>query len=157
MRENVILIIGTADTKAQELALLESEIHGLGAAAMIMDVGVIGSPGIRPDIDHHQVAAAAGTTTGTLARSRENEGMAAMAAGAVVGAAAANSGQVEFERPVVELSSLGTSGLAYGPDSSRCSRREATRWSSSTPSGSAAVCSNTSPRRAGWPRRWTSA
>ena len=79
-----ILLIGTADTKADELLFLKSCIEAQGGRAQVMDVGVLGTPPFAPDIANADVAAAAGTTLAALAAlGDENAAMAAMAAGAV--------------------------------------------------------------------------
>ncbi len=57
-----ILLIGTADTKADELLYLKSCIEKAGGAALIMDVGVLGEPSFTPDYSKHDVAAAIGIT-----------------------------------------------------------------------------------------------
>lgn len=78
-----ILLIGTADTKAEELAFLQEEIQALGHAALVMDVGVLGVPAITPDIDHDRVATATGSSIAEIARlGDENLAMQRMAQGA---------------------------------------------------------------------------
>ena len=79
-----ILLIGTADTKADELLYLQRCIEAQGGAASIMDVGVLGTPSFAPAIPNHAVAAAAHTTLEALAASGdENAAMTKMAEGAV--------------------------------------------------------------------------
>lgn len=78
-----ILLIGTADTKADELTFLRDEIEAQGHAALVMDVGVLGVPVIAPDIDNHRVAAAAGVSLAEIAAlGSENLAMQRMAQGA---------------------------------------------------------------------------
>jgi uncharacterized protein (UPF0261 family) len=78
-----ILIIGTADTKADELLFMRQCIEGQGAMAPIMDVGVLGSPPFPPEHPNTDVAAAANTTIEAIAKlGDENEAMAKMAEGA---------------------------------------------------------------------------
>ncbi len=57
-----ILVIGTADTKADELLYLKSCIEKVGGTALIMDVGVLGDPPFTPAYSKHDVAAAIGIT-----------------------------------------------------------------------------------------------
>ncbi len=85
MREGlIILVLGTADTKADELLFIKKCIEREGAAAQIMDVGVLGQPPFRPEIANSDVAAAAGTTIADIvALGDENEAMKVMAHGAV--------------------------------------------------------------------------
>ncbi|HSN33149.1 MAG TPA: Tm-1-like ATP-binding domain-containing protein [Ideonella sp.] len=79
-----ILIVGTADTKADELLFMKRCIEAEGARAAIMDVGVLGTPGFAPEVPNTQVAAAAGTTLAEIAAlGDENEAMKKMAEGAV--------------------------------------------------------------------------
>lgn len=103
-----ILLIGTADTKAEELAFLRREIEALGQATRIMDVGVLGEPGIAPDIDHDAVAAATGTTLADIAAlGEENLAMQKMAAGAAA-LAAGMSGRGEIDGVLVIGGTMGT-------------------------------------------------
>ena len=55
-----ILVIGTADTKADELLYLKSCVEKVGGTALIMDVGVLGNPPFTPEYSKHDVAAAIG-------------------------------------------------------------------------------------------------
>ena len=79
-----ILIVGTADTKAEELRFLKRCLERQGACAAIMDVGVLGEASLVPEYANTQVAAAAGTTLAALAAlGDENAAMQKMAEGAV--------------------------------------------------------------------------
>lgn len=79
-----ILIIGTADTKADELQFMKRCVERLGAAAAIMDVGVLGQPSFEPQYPSGRVAEAAGTTTSALAALEDEcSAMKKMAEGAV--------------------------------------------------------------------------
>jgi uncharacterized protein (UPF0261 family) len=55
-----ILVIGTADTKSDELLYLKSRIEMIGGTALIMDVGVLGEPPFAPEYSKHDVAKAIG-------------------------------------------------------------------------------------------------
>lgn len=78
-----ILVVGTADTKADELRYLGERIALAGGTASTMDVGVLGTPPFVPEVRSAEVAAAAGTTLAALAAlGDENAAMARMAAGA---------------------------------------------------------------------------
>ena len=57
-----ILLIGTADTKGDELLYLKARVEAAGASARVMDVGVLGDPPFEPEYSKHVVAEAAGTT-----------------------------------------------------------------------------------------------
>jgi uncharacterized protein (UPF0261 family) len=55
-----IAIIATLDTKADEAAFVAREIRAEGCAALLVDVGLAGSPPIPADITREQVAQAGG-------------------------------------------------------------------------------------------------
>lgn len=61
-----ILVIGTADTKADELMYLKSCIEKIGGAALVMDVGVLGDPPFTPEYSKHDVAAAIGISNADI-------------------------------------------------------------------------------------------
>jgi len=84
MSSNVtILVIGTFDTKADELSYLRARIEDQGAAALCMDVGVLGEAGMPVEIDRQEVAAAAGSSIeAAAAAGDENSAMQIMARGA---------------------------------------------------------------------------
>lgn len=78
-----ILIVGTADTKADELLFMRRCIEAEGAGVTIMDVGVLGTPAFVPEISNHEVAAAAGMTLDAIiALGDENLAMMRMSEGA---------------------------------------------------------------------------
>jgi uncharacterized protein (UPF0261 family) len=82
--ETRILIVGTADTKADELLFMKRCIETQGASGAIMDVGVLGRPSFAPEYSNSAVAEAAGTTIDAIAAlGDENEAMKKMAEGAV--------------------------------------------------------------------------
>ena len=79
-----ILLIGTCDTKADEILFIRSCIEGQGAQVAIMDVGVLGKPHFQPDYPNDAVAAAAGATIPEIvALGDENLAMTKVAEGAV--------------------------------------------------------------------------
>jgi uncharacterized protein (UPF0261 family) len=83
MSAPVILIIGTADTKAEELLFLKSCVEEAGALARIMDVGVLGEPQFKPDYSKHDVARAASTSNADIiALGDEDRAMTKQAEGA---------------------------------------------------------------------------
>ncbi|MDZ7920515.1 Tm-1-like ATP-binding domain-containing protein [Rhodoferax sp.] len=82
-RAPVILLIGTVDTKSDEMAYLRESVEHLGGTAMVMDVGVLGKGGFTPDILNSEVAAAAGVTLQqVMDTGDENTSMKLMATGA---------------------------------------------------------------------------
>jgi len=79
-----ILIVGTADTKADELLFMKQCVEDGGGRASIMDVGVLGKPRFVPEHANVDVAAAAGSTLQAIAAlGDENAAMTKMAEGAV--------------------------------------------------------------------------
>ena len=56
-----IALIGTLDTKGEEIAYVRDRLRALGAQPIVIDTGILGEPtGCEPDISHAEVAAAAG-------------------------------------------------------------------------------------------------
>ena len=83
MAKKTVLIIGTYDTKSDELLYLADRIIDQGGRALTMDVGVLGDPKQPTDISKHQVAKAAGASIKkAIAFDDENSAMQIMAAGA---------------------------------------------------------------------------
>ena len=79
----VVLVVGTCDTKSDEVAYLRDAVQRAGGEPLVMDVGVLAHGHVSPDIGNAEVAAAADTTTAALAEGGdENHAMAAMARGA---------------------------------------------------------------------------
>jgi parallel beta-helix repeat protein len=88
MTEPVILLVGTADTKSDELAFLRERVQALGAQVLLMDVGVLAAGHVSVDITHTEVAQAACTTLQAVMDSGdENTARQAMAQGAALTAA----------------------------------------------------------------------
>ena len=78
-----ILLVGTVDTKRDELAFLRERLLALGARARLMDVGVLAAGHAPVDIANTEVAAAAGTTLrAVIDGGDENSAMMRMAEGA---------------------------------------------------------------------------
>lgn len=86
--DKTILIIGTADTKSDELVFLREQVIAQGARALLMDVGVLAAGAAPVDIGNAEVAAAGGCTLRELIDGGdENTAMIAMARGAATIAA----------------------------------------------------------------------
>lgn len=78
-----ILIIGTYDTKLDELLYLTEVILKQGGAVLTIDVSVIGNANVTVDINKHEVIQAIGETIeGIIAYSDENRTFQAMSSGA---------------------------------------------------------------------------
>jgi uncharacterized protein (UPF0261 family) len=57
-----IAVIGTLDSKGDQVEYLRQGIERRGCRAIVVDVGVLGEPACKADITKHQVAEAAGTS-----------------------------------------------------------------------------------------------
>lgn len=83
MSDPTILLVGTADTKTDELVYLRERIHEQGARVLLMDVGVLAAGSAPVDIANAEVAAAAGRTLQqVIDAGDENTAMHWMAEGA---------------------------------------------------------------------------
>ena len=81
----IILVIGTFDTKDEELNYLCARIRAQGAEVLTMDVSVLGNPSQPTNISKAEVAAAAGRTIDeAMTAEDENVAMQIMAAGAAM-------------------------------------------------------------------------
>lgn len=105
---NRILIVGTYDTKEDELTYLASVIRGQGGVALTMDVSVLGDPKGPTDWSKHDVAKAADSSiTEAIDSGNENVAMQIMATGAARLAARLYQDDV-FDGVVVLGGSMGT-------------------------------------------------
>lgn len=78
-----ILVIGTYDTKDEELRYMCDSIRSQGGGAVSMDVSVLGNPSQQTDVSKHQVAEAAGSSIqAAIDSGDENSAMQIMARGA---------------------------------------------------------------------------
>jgi uncharacterized protein (UPF0261 family) len=83
MSRPVILMVGTLDTKSDEMGYMREQVQAAGGLALIMDVGVLAKGQVVPDIANTEVAQAAGVTLQQVMDSGdENSAMALMAQGA---------------------------------------------------------------------------
>lgn len=62
----VILLIGTLDTKGEEFAFVRNLIHARGHQTVVLDAGVLGEPLFAPDISAQEVAQAGGQSLESL-------------------------------------------------------------------------------------------
>ena len=67
MTAPVVALVGTLDTKGDEYVYLRDRIREAGASALLIDTGVLGRPGVAPDITRQAVAEAAGHQIADLA------------------------------------------------------------------------------------------
>lgn len=83
MTDKTIMIVGTYDTKNDELEYMSARITAMGGGVMTMDISVLGDPEKPTDITKHEVARAGGSTIQALIdQGEESVAMQAMADGA---------------------------------------------------------------------------
>ncbi|MBY6116676.1 Tm-1-like ATP-binding domain-containing protein [Mameliella alba] len=88
MSDRTILIVGTYDTKDDELTYLAEVIRGQGGGVLTMDVSVLGDPSTPCDVSKHEVAEAGGSSIrAAIEGGDENRAMQIMAKGAALLAA----------------------------------------------------------------------
>ena len=108
MSDKTILIIGTYDTKDDELLYMAERIITMGGGVMTMDISVLGDPTQACDISKHDVAAAANSSIqAAIDSSDENTAMQIMARGASTIAAQLQSGG-KFDGVVILGGTMGT-------------------------------------------------
>jgi len=82
-RRKTILVVGTYDTKSEELGHVASCIERQGGAVLSMDVSVLGETRVAVDVSKHDVASAAGSSIAEAAAAGdESRAMQIMARGA---------------------------------------------------------------------------
>lgn len=78
-----VVLLGTLDTKGIEYGFLRDRLRDAGCDVLLIDAGVLGPPGVAPDIDRHEVAQAAGVSLPGMAASHDRgAAVATMARGA---------------------------------------------------------------------------
>jgi len=78
-----IIVMGTLDTRGEEIRYLADQIRKRGHYPKVMDVGVLGQAPFEPSIKRDEVALAAGTSLKEIISLRhEGRAMSAMASGA---------------------------------------------------------------------------
>lgn len=82
-RTSTVVLLGTLDTKGTEYGYIRERLHESGLNVLLIDAGVLGEPGVQPDVTKEEVAQAAGSSLRELVDA-EDRGAAikAMAAGA---------------------------------------------------------------------------
>ncbi|MEM7267968.1 MAG: Tm-1-like ATP-binding domain-containing protein, partial [Pseudomonadota bacterium] len=108
MTDKTILIIGTYDTKDDELNYMADRVRAMGGGVLTMDVSVLGDPTIPCDISKYAVAEAAGSSIqAAIDTGEENEAMQIMADGASTLAARLHS-EGKFDGMIALGGSMGT-------------------------------------------------
>lgn len=78
----VVALVGTLDTKGKEYEFLRRVLAGSGVESLLIDVGVLGNPGVAADIPRAAVAEAAGSTLAQASNQPDRgHAMSLMAAG----------------------------------------------------------------------------
>lgn len=108
MTDKTILIVGTYDTKDDELGFLASVIAEQGGRVLSMDVSILGDPSEQCNYSKHDVAAEGGSSIdAAIASGEENEAMQIMAKGTSLLAARLYT-QGAFDGMVVLGGTMGT-------------------------------------------------
>src|SRR4051812_33065771 len=78
-----VVLVGSLDTKSDEHRFVLDRLHAAGVGTIMVDTGVLGTPGFQPDIDRAAVARAGGASLDRLvADGDRGAALAAMARGA---------------------------------------------------------------------------
>src|SRR5258707_6432292 len=84
-----VVLVGTLDTKGDELAFVRDILADQGVETLVVDAGSVGPPGFAPDIDRTEVFRRAGTAWDAV-RQRGDRGHAVGAAARGVAAVVAD-------------------------------------------------------------------
>jgi uncharacterized protein (UPF0261 family) len=80
-----VVMVGSLDTKGREFAYVKQLIEAEGLDTLVVDIGVMGEPALKPDVERDVVAEAGGGDLAYLASGEhKDEAMRAMAAGLAV-------------------------------------------------------------------------
>lgn len=83
MTDRRVLVLGTLDTKGAEVGYLADGLRRRGATPWVLDLSVLGPPGVPADITRDEVARAAGSSVEVLRRLDDRaQALATMAHGA---------------------------------------------------------------------------
>ncbi|MFK7754024.1 MAG: Tm-1-like ATP-binding domain-containing protein [Sedimentitalea sp.] len=108
MADKTILVVGTYDTKNDELDYMAARIKAMGGGVLAMDISVLGDPAAPTDVSKHDVAAAAGNSIqGAIDSGDENSAMQIMARGASALAAQLHAAG-KFDGVVILGGTMGT-------------------------------------------------
>jgi uncharacterized protein (UPF0261 family) len=82
--EKTILLLGTMDTKGVEFGYAKEKITDKGHRTIVIDVGILGEPLLKPDISREDVAQSAGSSLQeAIAQGKEGVAIELMTKGAV--------------------------------------------------------------------------
>jgi uncharacterized protein (UPF0261 family) len=105
-RGRTVLLLGTLDTKGDELEFLRDRLRGAGTEVLLADVGTLEPPRVQPDITREEVGAATGVDVAELGAAGDR----GAAIGAMAGAAAALARRLYDEGRIHGILSAGGSG-----------------------------------------------
>lgn len=63
-----IALLGTLDTKGEEVGFLKQQVEAAGARALVVDMGVVGTPGLHANVTREQVAELGGVPLSEILR-----------------------------------------------------------------------------------------
>jgi len=69
--DRTIVLVGTLDTKREEIVFLRSLIRARGHEVIVADTGILGTPGLHTDISRYEIAIAGGEDIDTLKKRGE--------------------------------------------------------------------------------------
>src|SRR5919106_4917336 len=101
-----VLLLGTLDTKGEELEFLRDRLRAAGAQVLLADVGTLEPPRVEPDITREEVGAATDVDVAALGAAGDR----GAAIGAMAGAAAALARRLYDEGRIHGVLSAGGSG-----------------------------------------------
>jgi uncharacterized protein (UPF0261 family) len=104
--ERTVLLLGTLDTKGDELEFLRERLREAGVGVLLADVGTLEPARVEPDISREEVGAAAGVDPAALG----DAGDRGAAIGAMAGAAATLARRLYDEGRIHGVLSAGGSG-----------------------------------------------
>ena len=83
--QKTVVLAGALDTKAAEFAFVRALLEKQGIRALLIDFGILGEPGIAPDISSDEIASAGGGELAALRRDkRRDEALEVMGRGLAV-------------------------------------------------------------------------
>ncbi|HZQ46709.1 MAG TPA: Tm-1-like ATP-binding domain-containing protein [Verrucomicrobiae bacterium] len=101
-----IAILGTLDTKGEEHGFVAEQICRRGHQILVIDVGTLGAPGLKPDVTREEVAAAAGVDLAAVVKRHDRgEAIQVMSQGAPI-----VLGRLAREKKIDGVISLGGGG-----------------------------------------------
>jgi uncharacterized protein (UPF0261 family) len=77
-----IALVGTLDTKGEEMLFLKECLSALGMQVIVIDAGILGAPPFQPDVSREEIAASGGAELADLVRNHDRgQAIAAMERG----------------------------------------------------------------------------